>query len=94
MTTNSTEWGIFNDEGCIEASMWSEKEAQTELAKYYIDGERGLTVSEICPDHEEQMQGACDICDTEDDDECEGHPAGEFDPMGVTVYCDGTCRYQ
>jgi hypothetical protein len=26
------------------------------------------------------------------DDECEGHPAGPFDPMGETVYCDGTCR--
>lgn len=25
-------------------------------------------------------------------DECEGHPAGPFDPMGVTVYCDGSCR--
>jgi hypothetical protein len=24
--------------------------------------------------------------------ECEGHPAGPSDPMGVTVYCDGTCR--
>jgi hypothetical protein len=23
--------------------------------------------------------------------ECDGHPAGPFDPMGVTVYCDGTC---
>lgn len=24
--------------------------------------------------------------------ECEGHPAGPSDPMGQTVYCDGTCR--
>lgn len=23
---------------------------------------------------------------------CEGHPAGEFDPIGITVYCDGSCR--
>lgn len=23
---------------------------------------------------------------------CEGHPAGPFDPMGETVYCDGTCK--
>jgi len=23
--------------------------------------------------------------------ECEGHPAGPFDPMGETVFCDGTC---
>lgn len=24
--------------------------------------------------------------------ECEGHAAGPFDPMGETVYCDGSCR--
>ena len=27
-----------------------------------------------------------------DDGGCQGHPAGPFDPMGVTVYCDGTCQ--
>jgi hypothetical protein len=27
-----------------------------------------------------------------DDDGCQGHPAGPFDSMGVTVYCDGTCQ--
>jgi hypothetical protein len=25
-------------------------------------------------------------------DECKGHPAGPNDPMGVTVYCDGSCQ--
>jgi hypothetical protein len=24
--------------------------------------------------------------------ECQGHPAGPYDPMGQTVYCDGACR--
>lgn len=24
--------------------------------------------------------------------ECEGHPAGPYDAMGRTVYCDGSCR--
>lgn len=24
--------------------------------------------------------------------ECEGHPAGPFDPMGETVHCDGSCN--
>ena len=23
---------------------------------------------------------------------CEGHPAGPFDRMGETVFCDGSCR--
>lgn len=26
------------------------------------------------------------------DTECLGHPAGPLDPMGETVYCDGSCR--
>lgn len=26
------------------------------------------------------------------EDDCEGHPAGPYDPMGQTVYCDGSCR--
>lgn len=24
--------------------------------------------------------------------DCQGHPAGPFDPMGETSYCDGSCR--
>ena len=24
--------------------------------------------------------------------ECDGHPAGPFDQMGETVYCDGSCK--
>lgn len=28
----------------------------------------------------------------DDDDGCEGHPPGPFDPPCQTVYCDGTCR--
>lgn len=27
-----------------------------------------------------------------DETECQGHPAGPFDPMGETVFCDGSCR--
>lgn len=25
------------------------------------------------------------------DRQCDGHPAGPYDPLGQTVYCDGTC---
>jgi hypothetical protein len=25
------------------------------------------------------------------DRRCDGHPAGPYDPMGHTVFCDGTC---
>jgi hypothetical protein len=27
-----------------------------------------------------------------EDEGCQGHPAGPGDPMGQTVYCDGSCR--
>jgi hypothetical protein len=33
--------------------------------------------------------GSC-YCD-DDTTECEGHPAGPFDPMGETFFCDGGC---
>ena len=35
---------------------------------------------------------ALEAADAKEAAECEGHPAGEFDRMGETVYCDGTCR--
>lgn len=46
-------------------------------------GER-VDAVESCPDCRD------DVFD--DEHECLGHPAGPLDPMGVTVYCDGTCR--
>ena len=33
----------------------------------------------------------CTCTETLEYEDCEGHPAGEFDPMGVSTYCDGTC---
>jgi len=24
--------------------------------------------------------------------DCQGHPAGPFDPMGATMFCDGSCE--
>jgi hypothetical protein len=30
-------------------------------------------------------------CTVELSGECEGHPAGPYDRMGETVYCDGSC---
>lgn len=35
---------------------------------------------------------AADTDDMVAEPECEGHPAGPFDPMGETVYCDGSCH--
>jgi hypothetical protein len=30
--------------------------------------------------------------DAEEESECPGHPAGPFDSMGETTFCDGSCQ--
>ncbi len=47
---------------------------------------------EIVP--QDEVNEKIEIADAHDPDlnsECFGHPAGPFDPMGETVYCDGSC---
>lgn len=39
----------------------------------------------------DSTMGALSCCE-EPETECEGHPAGPFEPMGQTVFCNGTCR--
>jgi hypothetical protein len=81
MNTNSIEWGIFNDEGCIEAQFYSEASAQIGLASYYLEGERGLSIAVICPEHEGQMADGCEECDAE---ECQHEAIDD----GRCVECD------
>lgn len=52
-----TEFGLFNDEGCVEAGFYSEAEARAA-----IDDEDELTAREICPEHEEQARDTCEDC--------------------------------
>lgn len=71
----STEWGLFNDEGCLEAGFWSKAEAVAAIGEHY-SAEDELTAREVCPDHEEQARDSCEECDDdvdedEDDDESE-----------------------
>lgn len=42
----------------------------------------------------DDMCGACEAAYENEENDCLGHPPGPCDPMGVTVYCDGTCRQQ
>lgn len=58
----------------------------------------------VCGAQNHEIDGECQFCecggaDCERDNcsdprhfECQGHPSGPYDPMGVTVYCDGSCR--
>lgn len=55
------EYGIFNDEGCVERQFWSSGEAAEFIADNY-DEEDGLEVRELCPDHDEQPYDACEEC--------------------------------
>lgn len=43
-------------------------------------------------DEAARLVAAHDAADARELRECEGHPAGPFEPMGETVYCDGSCR--
>lgn len=43
-----------------------------------------------CDDHNRLVEGR-NLCPAHAPRECDGHPAGPNDPIGVTVYCDGSC---
>lgn len=60
------EFGIFTDEGCIEAGFFSRDAAEAVRLERYA-GEVAA-VHEICPDHEEQPRDACEDCDSDDED--------------------------
>lgn len=57
-----TEYGVFNDEGCIDQGFWSLKEAQSQADHYRSLGETAAFASAICPDHEQQELDYCDEC--------------------------------
>lgn len=67
-----TEYGLFTDEGCLEAQMYSAEEAEARRQEYIAEGEHldDVTVQEMCPDHEGQPRGGCEEClaDEPDDD--------------------------
>lgn len=67
----STQYGIFNDEGCIEANLWSKDQAEAALDLWVEEGEdrEDLSIEALCPDHEEQPKDGCEECATDGDDE-------------------------
>lgn len=68
----STEYGIFNDEGCVERGFWSAEEALRELK--LMDPEDHGDVKELCPEHEEQARDTCEECFAEDEGEEDEDP--------------------
>jgi hypothetical protein len=59
----STEYGIFNDEGCLEQGIYDEGEAYITKDDSYQD-EPGVYVAEVCPEHDLQPREFCEDCET------------------------------
>jgi hypothetical protein len=62
------EWGVFNDEGCIDSQM-DEAGAKLAAEAYRADGDEHVQAARMCPEHEEQPADGCEECDAEIDDE-------------------------
>ncbi len=59
------DWGLFNDEGCVEAGFCSEAEAiVTREANYSPDDE--LVAALVCSEHPDQTWQGCEECNAED----------------------------
>lgn len=65
-----TEFGLFNDEGLVEGEFYTYKEAHNILTTQYTE-EDDLVICEICPDHRTQPKCACELCDSDHDEDCE-----------------------
>lgn len=69
----STEFGIFNDEGCIEGEFYSREDADRAMADRYAEDD--AHVAEVCPDHRDQERDHCEHCrDAADDEEASEDP--------------------
>lgn len=71
------EYGIFNDEGCLERQFSSMKAAERAAADCRdSDDELYARAAEMCPDHadDEQPRDGCELCEIDgvEDDETDG----------------------
>lgn len=62
----STEFGLFNDEGCVANQFYSRHEAEAFMLTEYEEDDE-LHVAEICPEHEEQERDTCEECNAEEE---------------------------
>jgi len=73
------EYGVFNDEGCIDSGYITYERAEKVAADFRAQGDEYAKASEICPEHEEQPAADCEECGNSDElcsncgePECEG----------------------
>jgi hypothetical protein len=60
----SREYGVFNDEGCLERGFYTEAAARAALERRYAD-EPGGYAAPLCPEHDEQPNDRCEECQHE-----------------------------
>lgn len=66
----TTEFGIFNEEGCCEGGMFSREEAEARIKAMGEEAE-GCHVAECCHEHPEQEREHCEECMAEEQEEAE-----------------------
>lgn len=67
-----TEYGIFNDEGCIDRGFYCIGEAVKTSLEYIEAGEENVSVAELCLEHDiEQSVEDCEECWAEEGEEDE-----------------------
>jgi hypothetical protein len=66
-----TEFGIFSDEGQVEAGFYSAAEAQAAIVARYEESD-GLAVLACCHEHPMQPSLGCEECPSDDADHA--HP--------------------
>ena len=89
----TAEYGVFNGEGCLEADMWSQAEADERAAEYRAKGEDEARGLELCPVHD--GRGGCEV-DSQPKDGCEAcaeeesaEGCGAMDPDDLDACAEG-----
>ena len=95
LTRSLTEYDVYDNNRDPAASVAVASEAMRTAARHAH--ELGVLLSTAQTAINQQgyrLPNDSDESDQGDEEAsgCQGHPAGPFDPMGVTVYCDGTCQ--
>lgn len=90
----TTEYGVFNDEGCLDAGMWSQAEADERAGEYRAEGEDDAKAHELCPSHDgrtgdgtdPEPKNGCERC--AEDEAGEGCGAMDPDDLDACGECD------
>jgi hypothetical protein len=88
------EYGVFNDEGCLDSGYTTLDKAEASAVDFREQGDEYAKASEICPEHEEQPAEGCEECGDESCSNC-GEPECEGwcdDCEGYSCEPDCTCN--